>query len=318
LIEIYKIDIEELKRKNLSIEFLTKELDNKIEESSNIKNLILAEKEKLFVSLDDVINEIKEFFTKMINELKTKVNQVNEKLEYYLKKYNNEIELSKKISEEAKKYNYEEKNNFKLISYIYKLDKTYEKMNNLMSEQIYSLKYSFDINNKEIIYEEPKINNINKKYSYLCLNRSNLMTFITKGTDNTTIEIALLNDGKMDWLPNAKLVFDNNSHIKADDIILNPQKCNEEQTYKINFNNLSNLNIGKYECYLWFNIDGENFGDKISLMIKVNENNDSNEIDIFRESFNISKSSFSDEQLIDVLQKADHDIELAFSYLFMD
>ena len=318
MIEIYKIDIEELKRKNLSIEFLTKELDNKIEESSNIKNLILAEKEKLFVSLDDVINEIKEFFTKMINELKTKVNQVNEKLEYYLKKYNNEIELSKKISEEAKKYNYEEKNNFKLISYIYKLDKTYEKMNNLMSEQIYSLKYSFDINNKEIIYEEPKINNINKKYSYLCLNRSNLMTFITKGTDNTTIEIALLNDGKMDWLPNAKLVFDNNSHIKADDIILNPQKCNEEQTYKINFNNLSNLNIGKYECYLWFNIDGENFGDKISLMIKVNENNDSNEIDIFRESFNISKSSFSDEQLIDVLQKADHDIELAFSYLFMD
>jgi hypothetical protein len=318
LIEIYKIDIEELKRKNLSIEFLTKELDNKIEESSNIKNLILTEKEKLFVSLDDVINEIKEFFTKMINELKTKVNQVNEKLEYYLKKYNDEIELSKKISEEAKKYNYEEKNNFKLISYIYKLDKTYEKMNNLMSEQIYSLKYSFDINNKEIIYEEPKINNINKKYSYLCLNRSNLMTFITKGTDNTTIEIALLNDGKMDWLPNAKLVFDNNSHIKADDIILNPQKCNEEQTYKINFNNLSNLNIGKYECYLWFNIDGENFGDKISLMIKVNENNDSNEIDIFRESFNISKSSFSDEQLIDVLQKADHDIELAFSYLFMD
>jgi hypothetical protein len=276
----------------------------------------LTEKEKLFVSLDDVINEIKEFFTKMINELKTKVNQVNEKLEYYLKKYNDEIELSKKISEEAKKYNYEEKNNLKLISYLSKLDKTCENMNNLMSEQIYSLKYSFDINNKEIIYEEPKINNINKKYSYLCLNRSNLMTFITKGTDNTTIEIALLNDGKMDWLPNAKLVFDNNSHIKADDIILNPQKCNEEQTYKINFNNLSNLNIGKYECYLWFNIDGENFGDKISLMIKVNENNDSNEIDIFRESFNISKSSFSDEQLIDVLQKADHDIELAFSYLF--
>jgi hypothetical protein len=293
-------------------------LDGKIEESTNIKNLIQEEKDKLDISFKDVKKEIEQFYNKIILELNTKVNEVNSKLDYFFKKYNDEIELSKKISEEAKKYNYEEKNNFKLISYIYKLDKTYEKMNNLMSEQIYSLKYSFDINNKEIIYEEPKINNINKKYSYLCLNRSNLMTFITKGTDNTTIEIALLNDGKMDWLPNAKLVFDNNSHIKADDIILNPQKCNEEQTYKINFNNLSNLNIGKYECYLWFNIDGENFGDKISLMIKVNENNDSNEIDIFRESFNISKSSFSDEQLIDVLQKADHDIELAFSYLFMD
>jgi hypothetical protein len=222
-------------------------LDDKIEESTNIKNLIQKEKDKLCFSLNDVINEIEMFFKKMINELESKVNKVNDKLQFYLKKYNNEIELSKKISEEAKKYNSEEKNNLKLISYIYKLNKTCENMNNLMSEQLYSLKYSFDINNKEIIYEEPKINNMNKKYSYLCVNRSNLYSFITKGTPNTTIEITLINDGKKDWLPNTKLIFDDNSQINADDIILNPQKCNEEQTYKINFNNLSKLNIGKYE-----------------------------------------------------------------------
>ena len=316
MIEINKIDNEELKNKNLSIESLTKELDNKIEESNNIKNLIQKEKDKLCVCLKDVKNEIEEFFQKMIKELEAKVNQVNDKLQYFLEKYSNQIELCKKISEEAKKYNYEEKNNLKLISYIYKLDKTCENMKNLMSEQIYSLKYTFDINNKEIIYEEPKINDINKKYSYICKNRSNLMSFITKGTENTTIEITLINDGKIDWLPNTKLVFDNNSQIKTDDIILNPQKCNEEQTYKINFNNLSKLNIGKYECYLWFNIDGENFGDKINLMIKVNENDKSNEIDIFRESFNLSKSDFTDNQLIEVLKKANNDIELAFSYLF--
>ena len=291
-------------------------MDDKIEESTNIKNLIQKEKDKLCFSLNDVINEIEMFFKKMINELESKVNKVNDKLQFYLKKYNNEIELSKKISEEAKKYNSEEKNNLKLISYIYKLEKTCENMNNLMSEQLYSLKYSFDINNKEIIYEEPKINNFNKKYSYLCLNRNNLYSFITKGTEKTTIEITLINDGKIDWPPNTKLIFDDNSQIKADDIILNPQKCNEEQTYKINFNNLSKLNIGKYECFLWLNIDGENFGDKIILVIKVNENDKSNEVDIFRESFSLNKNDYTDKQLIEVLKKADNDIELAFSYLF--
>ena len=291
-------------------------MDKKIEESTNIKYLIQKEKDKIDISLNDVINEIEQFFKKMIKELESKVNKVNEKLKYDLKKYNNQIELSTKISKEAKQYNYEENNNLKLLSYISKLDKTCEKMNDLMSEQIYSLRYTFDINNKEVIYEDLKINNINKKYSYLCLNRINLNSYITKGTENTSIEITLKNDGKVDWLPNTKLVFDNNSQIKADDIILNPQKCNEEQTYKINFNKLSNLNIGKYECYLWFNINGENFGDKIKLMIKVNENDNSNEIDLFRESFSLSKTDYSDKQLIEVLKKADNDIELAFSYLF--
>jgi len=292
-------------------------LDDKIEESNNIKNLIEEEKNKQDNSLKDVINQIEIFYKKMINELESKVNQLNDKFEHYLKKYNSQIELSKKISEEAKNYNYQEQNNLKLLSYISKLDKTCESMNNLMSEQIYSLKFNFDINHKEILYEEPKINSNNEKFSYLCLNRSNLNSFITKGTENKTIEITLKNDGNIDWLPNTKLVFENNSQIKADDdITLNPQKCNEEQTYKINFNNLSKLNIGKYECYLNFNVNGENFGDKIKLTIKVNENDNFNMIDIFRESFSLHETQFSDRQLIEVLKKADNDLELAFSYLF--
>ena len=292
-------------------------MDDKIQESTNIKNLIEEEKNKQDNSLKDVINQIELFYKKMINELESKVNQLNDKFEHYLKKYNSQIELSKKISEEAKNYNYQEQNNLKLLSYISKLDKTCESMNKLMSEQIYSLKFTFDINNKEIIYEEPKINSNNEKYSYLCLNRSDLNSFITKGTENATIKITLKNDGNIDWLPNTKLVFENNSQIKADDdITLNPQKCNEEQTYKINFNNLSKLNIGKYECYLNFNVNGENFGDKIKLMIKVNENDNFNMIEIFRESFSLHETQFSDRQLIEVLKKADNDIELAFSYLF--
>ena len=305
-----------LTRENISIEFLIKKLEDKTKESNNIKDLIQQEKNKLSTSLEDVKNEIKIFFTKMINELEKKVNDMDEKLDFYLKKYSQEINLSEKIIEEAKQYKYEENNKLKLLSYISKLDKTCENMNNLMSEQIYSLKYTFDINNKEIKYEEPKINNINKKYSYLCTNINDLNSFITKGTENTTIDIILRNDGKIDWLPNTKLVFDSNSHIKTDDIILNPQKCNEEQTYKINFNNLSKLNVGKYEIFLWFNINGENFGDKINLIIKVNENDNSNDVDILRATYNLDKREYPDEKLIEVLKNADNDIELAFSYLY--
>ena len=289
-------------------------MDDKIEESTNIKNIIQQEKDKLRIPLEDVKNEIKIFFTKMIKELDEKVDEVDEKLKFSLKKFYKEINKSKAISKEAKENKNEENNNIKLLSYISKLNKACENLNNLMLEKIYSLKYTFDINNKEIKYEEPKIN-INNNYSFLC-NGNNLNSFITKGTENTEIEITLENNGKKDWLPNAKLVFDNNSHIKSNDIILNPQKCNEEQTYKINFNNLSELNVGKYEIYLWFNINGENIGDKINLMIKVNEDDNSNEVDIFRESFSLSKDDFSDGRLIEVLNKADHDFELAFSYLY--
>ena len=288
-------------------------MGDKAKESTNIKNLIQQEKNKLSTSLEDVKNEIKIFYSKMINELENKVNEVFQKFDFYLEKYSKEIELSKKIIEEAKEYKYEENNNLKLLSYISKLDKTCENLNNLMSEQIYSLRYTFDINDKEIKYKEPKINNINKKYSYLCLNVNDLNSLIAKGTENTTIEITLKNDGKLDWLPNTKLVFDNNSHIKADDIILNPQKCNEEQTYKINFNNLRKLNVGNYEVFLWFNINGENFGDKINLLIKVNENDNSNSVDILRSYYNLN---YPDEKLIDALKKADNDIELAFCYLY--
>ena len=288
-------------------------MGDKAKESTNIKNLIQQEKNKLSTSLEDVKNEIKIFYSKMINELENKVNEVFKKLDFYLEEYSKEIELSKKIIEEAKEYKYEENNNLKLLSYISKLDKTCENLNNLMSEQIYSLRYTFDINDKEIKYKEPKINNINKKYSYLCLNVNDLNSLIAKGTENTTIEITLKNDGKLDWLPNTKLVFDNNSHIKADDIILNPQKCNEEQTYKINFNNLRKLNVGNYEVFLWFNINGENFGDKINLLIKVNENDNSNSVDILRSYYNLN---YPDEKLIDALKKADNDIELAFCYLY--
>ena len=288
-------------------------MGDKAKESTNIKNLIQQEKNKLSTSLEDVKNEIKIFYSKMINELENKVNEVFKKFDFYLEKYSKEIELSKKIIEEAKEYKYEENNNLKLLSYISKLDKTCENLNNLMSKQIYSLRYTFDINDKEIKYKEPKINNINKKYSYLCLNVNDLNSLIAKGTENTTIEITLKNDGKLDWLPNTKLVFDNNSHIKADDIILNPQKCNEEQTYKINFNNLRKLNVGNYEVFLWFNINGENFGDKINLLIKVNENDNSNSVDILRSYYNLN---YPDEKLIDALKKADNDIELAFCYLY--
>ena len=291
-------------------------MDDKIEESTNIKDLIQQEKNKLHISLEDVKNEIKLFFTKMINVLEAKINEVDEKLRLFLKKYCKEINISKKISKETKEYKNEENNNIKLLSYISKLNKACEKMNNLMSEQINSLKYTFDINNKEIVYEEPKINNINKNYSFLCLNGINLNSFITKGTENTEIEITLKNDGKIIWPSNAKLVFDNNSHIKSDDIILNPQRCNEEQIYKINFNNLSKLNTGKYEIYLWFNINGEIFGDKIKLMIKVYEDDNSREVDYFRKYFCLSKNDYLDGKIIEVLEKANHDMELAFSYLF--
>jgi hypothetical protein len=57
-------------------------LDDKIEESTIVKNLIQEEKHKLDISFKDVKKEIEQFYNKIILELNTKVNEVNSKLEY--------------------------------------------------------------------------------------------------------------------------------------------------------------------------------------------------------------------------------------------
>ena len=82
--------------------------------------------------------------------------------------------------------------------------------------------------------------------------------YLDKGSSEGKATIFLKNNGKESWPINkTKLIFDKNSDIKSEDIILNPQKPDETNSYDIIFKQIENYPVGEYKSYLWFNVNGQ-------------------------------------------------------------
>ena len=185
-------------------------------------------------------------------------------------------------------------------------------------------------NDNNILDELDEIKEINKVYSYECVNIKNLITNIYEGDKEAKIKITLKNNGNEDWPEgSAKLVFDSESHFSEDDIILKPQKTGEQKSYDINFKKLGEYTPNEYKSYLWFNVNGNSYGEKLTLIIKINEkrkyrrnreerenqmeNND--KIKEFREKFDLGKT-YNDSKLLNALKKNNFNYEKAFESLF--
>ena len=121
------------------------------------------------------------------------------------------------------------------------------------------------------------------------------------------------------------MIYDNESFIIGDEIILQPQNPGEENTYNIIIKNLRNFGIGEYQLYLWFYANGEKFGDKLNVKIIIikQKNEDILEIEEnlekikeFRENYDLTNEEYSDEKILEVLKKNNYDMELAFNELF--
>lgn len=86
-------------------------------------------------------------------------------------------------------------------------------------------------------------------------------------------EIILKNNGKYAWpKDNTKLIFDKNSNILGNEIVLYSQEPNEENKYDIILNELENFPKGEYKCYLLFSINNENLGEKLTVNINIIQN----------------------------------------------
>ena len=124
------------------------------------------------------------------------------------------------------------------------------------------------------------------------------------------------NNKKIDWpKDNAKLVYDyNSSHFIQEDIILEPQKYNEERKYNIIIRDLEQYDAGEYNVYLWFEVNGEHYGERFGFKIIIKEKNNDylNQIEEFRANFNLSKEEYSDDKLFDILKKQNFNYEQAF------
>ena len=67
---------------------------------------------------------------------------------------NNEIGINKRINQGIKKFENEEKNMNKVLSYVSKVNKNHNQMNLLLQEPIKSIKFYFKEEESNIIYED--------------------------------------------------------------------------------------------------------------------------------------------------------------------
>ena len=155
-----------------------------------------------------------------------------------------------------------------------------------------------------------------KKFSYECLNLNNLNKEIMEGIKKVKIKILLKNNKKIDWPKNnTKLVFDfKTSKFIQDDLILEPQRFNEEKYYDIIIRELDQYPAGEYNVYLWFEVNGKHYGERIEfkIIIKEKTNQDFDKIKELRKTFNLSEEDYSDGKILESLKTNNYNYELTF------
>ena len=262
--------------KNLKITFDEQESIIKYEEYyfNGINEINLKENmEKALINesnnnLKNIINNFIEF--KEDHNYKIEMENQNEEIEKVEKQKIKILEDKIGMKEEDEDYKKREKSRKKgkkkKIIFDDKLDNNYNLINN-------------NINNKElnniVIKNKEEFNFIHQKedgeeeYSYQCENTLLLYIYIFEGTEEAKITLTLSNNGNKPWPRNTKLIFDNNSIIKGDEIILNEQKPGEKNRYEIKFKNLKDFFSGEYRAYLIFNVNGKKYGEILTIIVVI-------------------------------------------------
>ena len=310
--------------KKLKDEYKKKEgeFNNKMKEfefePKSDKEYINFLKEKYQSTLKSEIDKLKITLTEKLEEKTKKLTGLYE--ERYEKRENDMNKKFNEMSEIIMKSGINNNNNENL-----KLSIKKDNDNNIDNNN--------DNNNEKNNKEEHKDNIDNIKnnikniiYSYECTNINNNMLelYLYKDSSEGKAKIILKNNGKENWPVNkTKLIFDEDSDIKSEDIILNPQKPNETNKYNIIIKQIENYDVGEYKSYLWFNVDGQNFGDKIIIAFKIAKKDQNNEVEEnmdkikeFLDNFGLTEGDYSNEMILEHLKKYNFDFNKTFNSLF--
>jgi len=340
---------------------LKKEKEKLIEENENYKNkifeyesIINEYKENLSKSQKSILNiEIeKKKYNEEIEKQKNDFNKAKNEYEKNLKeKYEKEFEKKKEELEKNINNNNNEINKsicktihqgikcqmchkMPIVGFRYKCSqcKDYnlcqdcEEKNSIKDEHPHDFiklrKEQPNNNNKD---DDNNINNINgEDYSYECLNKNELKIEIGEGEDEANIGVVLKNNKSNKWPMNdTKLTLDNNSNIDGDDVVLEPQGFNQQKKYTFKLKGLSKSPKGEHKIYLFFRVNGEQYGDKIMVTIIIKEkkkqkinDKDKEHIKEFRDFYGLLEDDYKDEVLLEALRKKNYDYTEAFSSLF--
>ena len=224
-------------------------------------------------------------------------------------KQQKELEMKKKLEEEEKKKN---EVNQKLLK---------EKEDKKRKEQLKIQKKQFE-NDK--LKQEKFLMPTPPPFVCSCTNLMILQQYIYEGTDCAEIPLMLKNEGAFVWPKNfTKLVFEKKYNIKGKDVELNGLEPGQEEQYIAKIEGLGNLPVGEYETGVYFNIKGRNCGNMMKIKIFIIQKQKDvdpkikykNEIQRFRDEYEIKKEEFSDDEIYDLLKSNDFDLEKAFKCL---
>ena len=293
------------KEKDLKAQFLKKINNNENDKNNHNDNEIILDGNKDSSGINIV--EIKELL-KEKKSLKKDIENKNNILKKQKRQYLKYIEDLKKSLEEKYKNEFEVKKQELFRSINKKKIEEEKKMDE--KEQIQKLE-------ERLLQGGSK--NENEVYGYECTNNVNLSDYIYEGTDEANIEVIIKNNGTLDWPQGgAKLIFVENSQVKGDDIVLDPQKSdNTEKAYQVTIKNLKTLNEGQYESYVAFEIEGRIIGEKLILRVKIKKKQEDDidkymdKIKEFRENYFLDENDFSNERLLQALKDNDFDCEKA-------
>ena len=158
-------DIESLKKENLTIESSTKDFSGIVEKVINLKKKIeneinnineLYEKTISIVtkSFEQKYEKLKKEEKDIIDKLQNKVTKTKEKLENVLTEINCKVNISERITKGIKKFEKEEKNLIKTLSYVSAINKNQKEIQLLINEPLKSLKTNYKEEENNIIFDE--------------------------------------------------------------------------------------------------------------------------------------------------------------------
>jgi len=174
-------------------------------------------------------------------------------------------------------------------------------------------------------------NNVNESqngkeegYSFDCSNSMYLSVYISLGSDEAKFEIYLKNNGTKTWAPDSKLKIDKTSDCTVDEVILAPQKPNEERNYSITVKDLHNYPAGDYNVIFLFWSNENYHGEKIQAVIRIKkkENIESeiaeyiDKIKEFRDYYSLTEEDYPNDKILEALKENDFNYENAFSSIF--
>ncbi len=164
-------DEEALKKENITIESSTKQYNDFIEKTVNLKEKIEKEMTEIDKLYDKINKEVSLSFEKkheqLIKEenclkenLQNEVTKVKEQLEYCLSESNRLIKISEKINKGIKILEKEKKNMIKILSYVSNINKNQKEMKALFQKLMRSIKISFNEKDCNMKFNEYYFNGI--------------------------------------------------------------------------------------------------------------------------------------------------------------